>query len=118
MHEGGGVDEFDDDCEIEVARPDIPRGTAREEHERGPEPLAVGFDGVCDVTLHCRIERARLEPDALFDRVELGIDELERGLEGRSFVRVGFEIRGWFHRAQIRRGGIEVNARAPLAEIA
>ena len=56
MDEGGGVDEFEDDGEVQVAGVDIAGGAARQEGEGGAEPLAAALAGVGDVGLDRGIE--------------------------------------------------------------
>ena len=57
MDQGGGVDELQDDGEVEVAGVDLAGGAAGQEGEGGAEPLAAALAGVGDVGLDGGIER-------------------------------------------------------------
>src|SRR5581483_1776415 len=81
VHQSGGVNELEDDGEIEVAGADVAGGAAGEEGEGGAEALAVALDRVGDVAFHGGVEGAGLLADALFHGVKLRIDQLQRGLE-------------------------------------
>ena len=55
----------------------------------------MALDCIGDIALHGGIKGAGLLTNALFYRVELGIDQLESGLERLSFVHRGtIRIRG------------------------
>ena len=97
VHERRGVDEFHDDREIEMPGADVARGTAGQESECRAEAFALALDRVGDITLDGRGERPCLLADPFFDRVELGIDQLEGGLESNAFIGGGFELCEIFH---------------------
>jgi hypothetical protein len=81
MHERRRVDEFHDNGEVKMIRPDIPRRTAGDECERGTQPLAAALHRIRHVALDRRIECPRLRADAFLHGVQLGVDQIEGLLE-------------------------------------
>ncbi len=106
VDEGGGVDQLHHHREVEMARADIAGGAAGEQRQRRAEALATALDGVGHVTLHRRVERSRLPPDPLLDRVKLGVDQFEGELQ--RVAGVGRGGMGFLHRRQDKGGAEEV----------
>lgn len=67
VDESGGVDEFDDDREVEVGRGDGAGGATAEEGEGWAEAFSATFDGISDVAFDGGVEGFCLVADALFD---------------------------------------------------
>ena len=107
MDEGGGMDELEDDGEIQVAGVDIPGGAACEEGKGGAEALAAALDRVGDVGLHSDVKCACLLRDPLLDAVELGVDEFQRLFDVPGGIGFVPEIPDEFHNERVSAGFLE-----------
>ena len=86
VDEGGGVDEFDDDGEVEVVGEESAGSAAGEEGEGGAEPFAVTLDGVGHVGFHGGVEGGGLGADPGFHGFQRLPDWIESRFEGDGSV--------------------------------
>ena len=107
MDERSGVDEFHDNCEVEVFGANCTSRAASQKCERRAKSLAVALDGVGDIALDRRIKHTRLSTDALLNGIKLGVDQLEGLFECGGFIYSGscgsrcFELCETFHKRTI-----------------
>src|SRR5438128_311857 len=103
VNERRGVNEFEHDGEIEMARTDVSGRAACEQSKRGTQPFSTTFARVSDVAFHGRIEFARLLPDAFLDAVKMRVDELQRVLDRLRCDGRFCELRYRFHWGRYKR---------------
>ena len=60
MHKGGDVDEFNDDCKINVVRVDLARGATGEKRQNRPKAFAATANCIHDIPFERRIKSRRL----------------------------------------------------------
>ncbi len=115
VDERGHVDEFQNDGEIDVGGGDFSRGSTGQNGKGGAEVFAAVVESIGDVTLDGWVKGFGLFPDALIDRVEVRIDQLEGLLEAGA--RGGGDAGAWsceiFHKFDL--GLIEGKVNGGLA---
>src|SRR5919106_58124 len=76
VHEGGDVDEFDDDSKIDMSRIDFSGCATGQKGKQRPQTFTAATNSISHITLDIGIKSRRLLDDPFFNFFQLWLDQL------------------------------------------